>query len=71
MIRTIGTKLIETVTGPGTTNLYYNEYAGLSTDTKPTQNEITGSVFIEVDTGKVYFFEEIGQTWIEAGGSNG
>ena len=48
---------------------YYIEAAGLSTDVKPTQNIITGSVFIEVDTGKAYFFDEDSATWIEAGGA--
>lgn len=52
--------------------LHYIEAAGLSTDTKPTDNLVTGSVFIEVDTGKAYFFDEIAGEWIEAGGeSNG
>ena len=32
--------------------------AGLSTDTKPTNNLITGSRFIEVDTGDEYMFAE-------------
>lgn len=43
--------------------------AGLSTDTKPEENLVTGSVFIEVDTGKVYFFDEeaaAGSRWHEA-----
>lgn len=43
--------------------------AGLSTDTKPEENLVTGSVFIEVDTGKVYFFDEeaaAGSRWNEA-----
>ena len=51
---------------------YYIEAAGLSTDTKPTVNIITGSWFLEVDTAKVFFFDEDSSTWIEAGGeSNG
>ena len=45
-------------------------YAGLSTDTKPTDNLATGSFFYEVDTSKAYFFDEAGETWIEAGGVN-
>lgn len=36
----------------------YIEAAGLSTDTKPTENIITGSLFLEVDTGDVYAFAE-------------
>ena len=37
----------------------YMEAAGLSTDTKPTNGIVTGSLFIEVDTGDVYAFDEI------------
>lgn len=43
--------------------------AGISTDTKPEDGLVTGSVFIEVDTGKVYFFDEeaaAGSRWNEA-----
>jgi hypothetical protein len=36
----------------------YIEAAGLSTDTKPTTNVVTGSLFLEVDTGDVYAFAE-------------
>lgn len=46
----------------------YIEAAGLSTDTKPTENIITGSLFLEVDTGKVYAFDEVGGTWNQIGG---
>lgn len=42
----------------------YYEYAGLSTDTKPTGSDIaTGSLFLEVDTGDVYAYDEVGATW--------
>ena len=37
-----------------------NEYAGLSTDTKPTDGVATGAIFVEVNTGDVYFFNEEG-----------
>ena len=40
-------------------NRHYNEAAGLSTDTKPTVNRVTGSLFLEVDTGDVYGFDEV------------
>ena len=50
----------------------YVEYAGLPTDSKPTENLITGSVFIEIDptNHKIdsYFFDEVSGTWIKAGG---
>ena len=45
------------------------EFRGLSTDTKPTElNDETitnGSVFIEIDTGSVFVFDENGQEWNE------
>lgn len=41
----------------------YIEAAGLSTDSKPTANIVTGSQFIEVDTGTVYFFDEVSNAW--------
>ena len=47
---------------------HYIEAAGLSTDTKHTTNLVTGSLFLEVDTGKVYAFDEISGTWNEIGG---
>ena len=34
-------------------------YAGLSTDTKPTTDLATGSFFLEVDTSKAFFFDEV------------
>lgn len=45
------------------------ELRGLSTDTKPTEyNGLkieNGSVFIEIDTGKLYFFDYDSQEWKE------
>ena len=41
------------------------EYRGLSTDTKPTENVVNGSAYIEIDTGKVYLFDATGETWNE------
>lgn len=47
-------------------------FSGNSNDTKPTGDYIaTGSVFIEVDTGKAYFYDEDEETWYEAGGGSG
>lgn len=40
-------------------------FYGLSTDTKPTEHIINGSVFIEMDTSKIYFFDEDGVEWKE------
>ena len=54
----------------------YYEYAGLSTDDKPViAGQLTGSLFLEVDTGDVYAYDEEGDTgseWVkiaELGGS--
>ena len=44
-------------------NKHYICAAGLSTDTKPTENLVTGSVFIEVDTKKAVFFDEVSGDW--------
>lgn len=41
------------------------EYRGLSTDTKPTENVENGSVFIEIDTGKIYMFDLENEEWQE------
>ena len=43
----------------------YAEFAGLSTDTKPTVGVATGSLFHEVDTTKIYAYDEDGEEWIE------
>lgn len=46
--------------------LEYQEIACLSTDTKPTDGIITGSILTEVDTGKVFFYNEsANDPWIE------
>ena len=42
----------------------YFEFAGLSSDTKPTGDLYsTGSLFLEVDTGDVYAYDEAGAEW--------
>lgn len=45
----------------------YAELRGLSTDEKPTQigNKTigNGSVFVEIDTQKVYFYDLDSETW--------
>ena len=47
----------------------YIEASGLSTDTKPTSGIITGSLFMESDTGDVYIFDETNESWTQIGGS--
>ena len=37
----------------------------LSTDSKPTTGIANGSMCIEMDTGKIYAFNEAGSAWIE------
>lgn len=37
---------------------HYKQIAGTSTESKPTENLCTGSMYLEVDTAKLYFFNE-------------
>lgn len=45
------------------------EMRGLSTDTKPTTNGdkkiVNGSIFVEIDTGKIFFYDLASETWKE------
>lgn len=41
------------------------ELYGTSSDTKPTAEVVTGSMFVEVDTGKIYLFNEDAGEWVE------
>lgn len=41
----------------------YCEFAGRSTDEKPTDGIATGSVFLAVDTGVVYVFDADNAQW--------
>ena len=38
------------------------EFRGLSTDEKPIERIGNGSIFIEMDTGKVFIFDEQNKT---------
>ena len=49
----------------------YSEMFGLSSDDKPSEGLITGSKFIEVDTGIEYRFDEESATWIPQNSGNG
>lgn len=43
-------------------------YTGLAADTKPTDAEVpNGSIFVEIDTGKICFFDADSAQWIEWG----
>ena len=43
------------------------EYYGLSTDEKPIEGIGNGSVLLEIDTSKVYIFDEENKQWVELG----
>ena len=43
----------------------YISAAGLSTDGKPVGNFVTGSKYVEVDTGKRFLYSEDSGQWIE------
>lgn len=59
----------------GSANQYNNgvlskaeNYFGKSTDTKPTGDTVgNGSAFIEMDSGKLYFYDADGAEWQEWG----
>lgn len=59
MVRITASKYADIASG----KIYY-EFAGLSTDDKPIVGVSTGSVFIEVNTGKAFMFAEP-STWTE------
>ena len=46
-------------------NDFEKEYRGLAADAKPTEDVPNGSIFVEIDTGKVYFYNAEGETWVE------
>lgn len=43
----------------------YIEGACLAADSKPTDGIANGSVCIEIDTGKIFMFNETGSAWAE------
>lgn len=45
--------------------VYYEEGVGKSTDNKPTTGIANSSSILEMDTGKVFFFDEETGTWGE------
>ena len=50
--------------------VYLKKIYGLSSDTKPTYQIANGSIFIEMDTSDVYFFDEENSRWLKVGESN-
>lgn len=42
------------------------QFSGLSTDTKPTEDVSVNSLFLELDTGNIYYFD--GEAWAKVGG---
>lgn len=44
---------------------HYIEAVGLSTDSKPTADVLTGSTFVEINTGDVYMFDEDSTSWLK------
>lgn len=55
--------MTELVRKPLTSDRAYVELAGKSTDSKPTNGIAEGSICVEVNTGKVFFFN--GSSWVE------
>lgn len=53
----------------------FRAYAGESTDAKPGDTDDvtqrTGNVFLEIDTGDVYFYNERTESWAKPGASGG
>jgi len=61
-------------TGGSLVNSYIYSFTGLSTDTKPTRTYKNtqiqnGSQFVEMDTGKVFMYNETSHAWVEFGGN--
>jgi hypothetical protein len=61
-------------TGGSLVNSYIYSFTGMSTDTKPTRTYKNtqiqnGSQFLEMDTGKVFMYNEAAHAWVEFGGN--
>ena len=61
MLRITKSKEVQNL--PSLNAVIYIEGFCLSSDEKPTERIATGSNIIEVDTGNVYFFDEVTSTW--------
>lgn len=62
--RIIAQKVLEPPLNDGRYYTYIEAYCE-STDEKPTELIANGSIFIEVDTGKGYFFNEESGEWLQ------
>lgn len=62
-------RVIENSRGVGGEEAVQVELRGLSTNTKPTETNgkkiDNGSTFIEMDTGKIYFYDLENEQWKE------
>lgn len=68
MYRVITFLTIPRYTTNGVDSRYYVESACNSGDTKPTGEYVTGSKCVEVDTGKIFLYDEESENtvpWIE------
>ena len=61
-MRELVSRIVAVVNGE---NITYKEISGDSTDTKPTAGICDGSLFVESDTGDVYFFNEKSGDWVK------
>lgn len=61
-MRELVSRIVAVVNGE---NIVYKEISGDSTDTKPTTGICDGSIFVESNTGKTYFFNEKTGGWVE------
>ena len=55
----------------GTSFVQLAELYGTSNDDKPTTGYATGSSFVEVDTGKLFLYDEESGDWSEVSGTGG
>jgi hypothetical protein len=64
---TIATKIEgeDYVVVPGGDLRRRGEFYGKSTDTKPVDGVNNADIFYEMDTKRVFLFDEDGKTWIE------
>lgn len=66
MVTILNAKFSHFSASGATVNVY--DIAGLSTDSKPVTEDVgNGSSFIEIDTSKVYFYDEANSQWREWG----